>query len=100
VTKQSGLTIADGTISLTNASLLTVELSSVYLFVGLNGAFTRDADNIVTGLDTTQAVGFGVSGASLDLAIVSEATPGTRSWTGVAAHVGLMSVYGLRRALR
>jgi len=49
----------------------------------------------VTGLDTTQAVGFGVSGASLDLAIVSEATPGTRSWTGVAAHVGLMSVYGL-----
>jgi len=34
------------TISLTNASLLTVELSSVYLFVGLNGAFTRDADNM------------------------------------------------------
>jgi len=99
VTKQSGLAINDGTINLTNASLLTISLSEVYLFVGVGGAFARDGDSIVTGFDfDSSTVGFQVSGASLDLAILSEdpaALPAPRSWTAVAARVDSMGIVGL-----
>jgi hypothetical protein len=40
----------------------------------------------VTGLDTSDdAIGFGVSNASLDLVIVKEGGTGTRSWMGITA---------------
>ena len=103
ITQQSGLTINDGVNpEITNASLLTISLSDVYLFVGVDGAFTRDANQIVTGLDTSAALGFSVSGAALDLAILSEAAmtlPAPRSWTGIAAHVDAMTVHGLPSTL-
>ncbi|KPK35956.1 MAG: hypothetical protein AMJ65_16940, partial [Phycisphaerae bacterium SG8_4] len=99
-TQDLDVTIDDGAGPvgvLTNATLQTLSISNMYLFIGTNGDFTRDVDENVTGLDTSDAVGFSISGASLDLAIVSEdpslASP--RSWIGVAVHVNAMSVHGL-----
>src|SRR5207253_5696731 len=54
-----------------------------------------DDDGNVTGLDTDDAIGFGVTGGSLDLIIVTETTGLLRSWMGVAAHVDEMAVFGL-----
>jgi hypothetical protein len=63
--------IDDGTLgpvgALSGATLQTLHLDQVFLFVGANGGFLRDADGNVTGLDTSDAVGFSVSGRSAPL---------------------------------
>ncbi|PYO11795.1 MAG: hypothetical protein DMD31_17845, partial [Gemmatimonadetes bacterium] len=92
----TGQAINDGAgISATGVTLQTIDLTGLQLFVGVNGAFVTDSDGNVTGLNTSAATGFSVSGASLDIAIASETSGALRSWMGLAAHVGLMSVHGL-----
>ena len=54
----------------------------MHFFVGVNGAFVEDADGNVTGLDTDDAIGFSVTGASLDLIIVKEGGTGTAQLDG------------------
>jgi hypothetical protein len=90
----SGLNGSDGAIALVNAAGQRLSLSNLHFFVGVNGGFIEDADGNVTGLDTDDAIGFSVTGASLDLIIVKEAA-GTRSWMGLAANVAGMGVHGL-----
>ena len=92
----SGLSGSDGAITLSNATGQRLSLSNMYFFVGVGGAFTEDADGNVTGLDTDEAIGFSVSGASLDLVIVKrDGRRACASWMGVAAHVNGMGVHGL-----
>ena len=104
ISKESGLTINDGVNPiLTNATLMAINLSDVYLFVGANGDFARDGDGIVTGFDFGDGtVGFHVTGARLNLAIIGEdptvATP--RSWMGISAHIDAMDIVGLPLELR
>jgi ClpP class serine protease len=90
----SGLNGSDGAIALVNAAGQRLSLSNLHFFVGVNGGFIEDADGNVAGLDTDDAIGFSVTGASLDLIIVKEAA-GTRSWMGLAANVAGMGVHGL-----
>jgi len=101
-TQQSGLTLNDGSaLGDINADVLMIRLSAVHLFVGMGaGAFQYDSTNkVYTGIDTTDAIGFLVSGASLDLALVNERTGAKRNWTGIAAHVDLMTVVGINPAV-
>lgn len=97
ITQQTNQTINDGSVSLTNAELLTLNLSGVYLFVGANaGTFTYDGTGSVTGINTTDAtIGFSASGASLELMIVRETSVTERSWMALAAHVDAMTIHGL-----
>ncbi|HMJ89761.1 MAG TPA: hypothetical protein VK530_08085, partial [Candidatus Acidoferrum sp.] len=102
ITKLSNQHIDDGTIIIDGATVLVIELSNVFLFAGIEGAFVRDGDGVVTGLDTTNAIGFSVNNASLDLAIIGEApstTPGPRTpprkWVGVAASIESLQIHGL-----
>src|SRR5262249_55004965 len=89
--EKSGLTINDGSINLTNASELLFSLTNLTLFVG-TGA-TVDS----SGLVTTNATGFLVHNANLDLAIIGEdkAALGHRQWIGLAASIGSMTPLGL-----
>ena len=82
---------------------MAINLSDVYLFVGANGSFARDANGVVTDFDFGDGtVGFHVSGARLNLAIIGEdpttlATP--RSWMGISAHIDAMGIVGLPSTL-
>ena len=74
MTQQSGLTIDDSVnVPLTNVSLLTVNITEVYLFVGwaatLPVTLTASSPALIS---PTSTVGFHVTGASLALAIASE----------------------------
>ncbi|MFS6827009.1 DUF4347 domain-containing protein [Cyanobium sp. ATX-6F1] len=104
VSLKSGLSIDDCNVNVDNASLLLVELSDLDVFVGSGGAFTRedasDPDSAVTGIHTDEAVGFSVSGANLDLAVLQEVPPTTgggtaRSWLGLAGSLESMAPVGL-----
>jgi hypothetical protein len=90
-----GISGSDGAITLANATGQRLTLSNLQFFVGVNGAFAEDTEGNLTGLDTDDAIGFGVSNASLDLIIVKEGGTGTRSWMGITAGIGAMGVYGL-----
>ena len=92
--------INDGVVTVVNASVLNLELSNVFLFVGVNGAFEKDDNGSVSGLDTDDAIGFSVSGAGLALASISETpTPGSmvpvRSFSGIRASIDELAVHGL-----
>jgi hypothetical protein len=77
---------------------MRLSLSNLHFFVGVGGAFVEDAEGNVTGLDTDDAIGFSVTGASLDLISVKEGGGALRSWTGVAAGINAMGVHGLPSA--
>src|SRR6185369_4522402 len=104
IEQQSGMSLNDGAgINLAagapGANALVIRITGAYLFVGVSGAATRDIGGNVTGLDLTNAIGFFVNNASLDLAIVSEAAGvGARKWVGVAAHIDSLGVTGLPSA--
>ena len=105
MTQQDGVAINDGNgINLTNASLMTVSLSNLNLFVGVgaslndNGSPDDLSDDFI---NTGSAIGFEVAGASLDMAIVKEdPLVGVRSWTGLSAHVNGMGIVGLPDSFR
>ena len=90
---EPGFVVDDGTIRIENANLLTVNLSEVFLFVGVNGAFEKDGASVI-GLNTDDAIGFSVEDASLALAIVTGAA-GTPKYTGIRAAVSTLAVHGL-----
>ena len=75
--------------------LLRINLRSVDLLVGFGGTFIP-GESAPPSIDTTEATGFAVSDANLDLAIasVSEATD-KRRWTGIAASAENLRVIGL-----
>ena len=91
----SGVSASDGSIALTNASGMHLSLSQLQFFVGVNGDFVKDAANQVTALDTSRAIGFSASDATLDLWILKEGGTGGRAWTAVSATIGAMAVHGL-----
>ena len=99
-TEGGAFDVTDDVVTVTNANVLNINLEHVFLFVGVNGAFVKDADGSVTGLDTDDAIGFSVSEASLALAIISETSnplaPGpVASYTGIRVEVTEMAVHGL-----
>jgi hypothetical protein len=96
ITKQSGVTVDDGAAPVASftGDVLSLNLSNVFLFVGTGaGAFSYDVDDIVDGIDTTNAIGFLAADAGLGLSIISETT-GTRSWMAIAGHIALMTPAG------
>ena len=94
----TALNASDGLITLANATGMRLSLSNMHFFVGVGGGFVEDAEGNVTGLDTDDAIGFSVTGASLDLISVKEGGGALRSWTGVAAGINAMGVHGLPSA--
>ena len=90
-----GYSDGSGTTLSPTANGQRITLSGLYLFVGVNGDFAEDDDGNVTGLDTSDAIGFSVSGGSLELIMVTETDGDMRSWMGVAAHVDAMQIHGL-----
>ena len=87
MSSQINQTIEDGVnyrasngTAITNASLLKLRLFDLYLFVGTGGAFQLDpVTGAVIGIDTTNAVGFSIDHASIDLAIAKAAPRTSRS---------------------
>jgi hypothetical protein len=99
--QKSDLTVNDGGhVNITMGSILVLKLTDVYLFVGVGGVIEKDPEltpaEFVQGLTDAGSLGFYVSGASLTLAILSEA-PGaaSKSWIGLGASVPQMGVIGL-----
>jgi hypothetical protein len=98
ISQQSGVAIDDGagftgTTGFTG-DVLSLNLNNVFLFVGTGaGAFSYDVNDIVDGIDTTNAIGFLAADAGLGLSIISETT-GTRSWMAIAGHIALMTPAG------
>ncbi len=90
VTEQSGLTVNDGTLNLTKASLLVIGLTDVNLFVGTGGvtSFTTGA------LYQANAVGFSATGVSLTVAVLSQTGTNARTWVGLGGSIGSMSAVG------
>jgi hypothetical protein len=97
ITEQSGIAVNDGTIVLSNASDLVIQLTNAQLFVGMGGAVTRDSNGIVQSLDLTNAVGFSASGANIGVAIIHEdpSVAKPRTWVGLAASIASMTAKGL-----
>ena len=96
ITKVTGKSFDDGAIEVFTGNLLSIKISNVHLFVGDGAGDFTYTDGIATGIDTSNATGFKVSGASLDVAIISstETTGATvgKSWTGISARVQTMTV--------
>ena len=87
---------------LQDASLMTVTLSDVNLFVGVGGAFDdKGTDSILDDeIDKTNAIGFSVTGANLALAILKPSVVGvqagdTRSYLALKATIASAGLVGL-----
>lgn len=89
---------------LDNATLLTFSMTNVNLFAGINGAFTYDTNGNVTGLNTTNATGFAVTGGDLGLALIianpSQITGDSRIYLAVDGLIGSASLVGLPSGLQ
>ena len=105
ITQQTDVTFDDGNTIEFEGDLLAINISDVYLFVGTGaGDFTYDGDGALSGIkdtnDTlitdpsTSAVGFTVSDANVNLAIIKDTTKNLK-WTGVAASIGEMAAVGI-----
>ena len=78
----------NGTVSV---DLLTIDLTSVNLFVGVGATLAADSTII-----TTSATGFLAEAANLSVGMAkSTAANDTRRWTGIAASAASMTVVGL-----
>ena len=83
---------------LVDVDLLQIQLQDVSLFVGTGGVFDSTTNDNVT----TDATGFYVDNAALNIAIatVTDTTPADpptdkRKWTGIAASADGLSILGL-----
>src|SRR5262249_55489975 len=86
ISKETGVSIDDGTMAAFTGDVLNIDLSNVQLFAGVGaGDFIYDANGELTDIDTTNATGFKVSGAGLNLSIIDNNASSQR-WTGLAAH--------------
>ena len=100
--------ITDGTITIGGAQVLRLEITDVFLFAGVDGAFETDSDGKVIGIED-QGIGFAASGAALDLMIVKQtpddpttAAVETRlplSWIALAASADEIAPRGLPSGL-
>ena len=72
--------------------LLTLDLTSVNLFVGVGGAFAGTG----SGITTTGATGFVAQSANLSVGLAKSTVTGdTRRWTGIAANAAKLTMVGL-----
>ncbi|MCI0346102.1 MAG: hypothetical protein L0221_11770, partial [Chloroflexi bacterium] len=100
--------VADAGIDLLNANLLWVQLSGLDLFVGIGGELVdpdgpRDSDVTDDTVDIDGAIGFYVTNASLDLAIVKPQLPAgstdQRSYLALELSIGGVGFIGLPQDL-
>ncbi|MGB0600498.1 MAG: hypothetical protein ACPGLY_27795, partial [Rubripirellula sp.] len=97
VSDGDGTTLVAGTNSNgpIEATVQTLAMDDVNLFVGLNGSFQENSTGEVTGINTDNATGVSATGGRFDLVTVSESTGNLRSWTAFAMHADSLSLHGL-----
>ncbi|SFS22515.1 LEPR-XLL domain-containing protein, partial [Yoonia litorea] len=76
-------------------SVFTFTVSGGFLFAGVGGDFTRDADGAVTGVDVANATGLSATGVAIEIVTVTETLVPTNKWSAFDIQAATVTAAGL-----